>query len=159
MIWLRYSLHFLKWRRALWRHFLLDCHRCGLQPSTPISSCRFPVLSSLSPVPQPSGRSLSDSWAWTQREKEILAVPLVVLYCRTQWRLPLPGWYLAWVSFGSLHCSCRTCSRGIQSWWSHWGTQWIIRNFVWFISCEILIYTKEWPETVTEGFILGQYFA
>ena len=28
-----------------------------------------------------------------------------------------------------------------------------------FISCEILIYTKEWPETVTEGFILGQYFA
>ncbi len=28
-----------------------------------------------------------------------------------------------------------------------------------YVSCEILIYTKEWPETVTEGFILGQYFA
>jgi hypothetical protein len=28
-----------------------------------------------------------------------------------------------------------------------------------FVSCEILIYTKERPETVTEGFILGQYFA
>jgi transposase InsO family protein len=27
------------------------------------------------------------------------------------------------------------------------------------MSCEILIYAKEWPETVTEGFILGQYFA